>query len=275
MPADTEKNAWQKRVEVKSYLLPFTELPRPVFWFHDRFQAGTWSGLHSHDNWGELAFMKAGHMVVCTEQGNFLVPPQRAVWLPAGTAHEWYLPQDAVDCGLFIRPDVFQGLPRFDRLHAMEISPLVRELIYALADMPHEYDEGPVSRMVDVLLDQISAQPVVAQPMVMPRDHRLVELAGRLINEPDSPETIGQWGRRLGLSERTLTRLFQNQTGESFGGWRRRIRLHHARARLEAGENVTSVALGCGYHSVSSFIALFKKAFGRTPGQFLKAGSGE
>ncbi len=270
MPGVTEKPAWQKKVEVKSYLLPFTELPRPVFWFHDKFEAGTWSGLHSHDNWGELAFMKAGHMVVCTERGNFLVPPQRAVWLPAGTVHEWYLPQPAVDCGLFIKPEVFRDAPRFSRLHAMEISPLVRELILALGRHPHEYAEGPISRMVDVLLDQLPLQPEAARPMVMPRDHRLVELAGRLINEPDSPETISEWCRRLGLSERTLTRLFQSQTGESFGGWRRQIRLHHARARLEAGESVTSVALGCGYHSVSSFIALFKRAFGQTPGQFLK-----
>ena len=233
-------NSRHRTLEVKSYLLPFNELPRPVFWFHDRFEAGTWSGLHSHDTWGELAFMKAGHMVVCTEQGNFLVPPQRAVWLPAGTAHEWYLPQPSVDCGLFIRPDVLRG-ERFNRLHAMEVTPLLRELIHTLSRHPREYPEnGPVARMVEVLLDQLPEQPVIADPTVMPKDHRLVELAGRLINEPDAQGTIREWCRRLGLSERTLARLFHSQTGESFGSWRRHIRLHHARARLQASSKAYS-----------------------------------
>lgn len=77
----------------------------------------------------------------------------------------------------------------------------------------------------------------------MPRDRRLVALCTALLNEPDSPETIREWCTRLGMSERTLARLFQRQTGESFGRWRQRIRLHHARAQLEAGESVTAVAL--------------------------------
>ena len=70
--------------------------------------------------------------------------------------------------------------------------------------------------------------------------------------------------------ESTVTSLFQRQTGESFGRWRQRIRLHHARAQLEAGESVTAVALNCGYASVSAFIAAFKKLFGRTPGQLAR-----
>lgn len=121
---------------------------------------------------------------------------------------------------------------------------------------------GPVARMVSVLLDQLPLLPEVGFPLPMPRDRRLVALCTALLNEPDSPETIREWCTRLGMSERTLARLFQRQTGESFGRWRQRIRLHHARAQLEAGESVTAVALNCGYASVSAFIAAFKKLFG-------------
>ena len=46
--------------EVKSYNVPFVRLPRPVFWFNDPFEAGTWSDLHRHEHWGELAFMRSG-----------------------------------------------------------------------------------------------------------------------------------------------------------------------------------------------------------------------
>ena len=54
--------------EVKSYNVPFVRLPRPVLpWFNDPFEAGTWSDLHRHEHWGELAFMRSGYMVICTE----------------------------------------------------------------------------------------------------------------------------------------------------------------------------------------------------------------
>ena len=253
--------------EVKSYLIPFAELPRPVFWFNDTFGAGTWSDLHCHEHWGELAFMRSGYMVVCTELGNFLAPPQRAVWIPPGLAHEWYLPEASVDCSLYVMPSVLPSGPRFGRYHAMEVSPLVRELILSLAPRPHEYEPGPVSRLVEVLLDQLPLLPESGSPLPMPRDRRLVALCTALLKEPDSPATIRQWCGRLGMSERTLARLFQRQTGESFGRWRQRIRLHHALPQLEAGESVTAVALNCGYTSLSAFIAAFKKCFGRTPGQ--------
>lgn len=257
--------------EVKSYDVPFTRLPHPVFWFNDAFEAGTWSDRHRHPYWGELAFMRSGHMVVCTELGNYLAPPERAVWIPPGMTHEWYTPEPSVDNGLYIMPDALPKDPRFLRYHAIEVSPLVREIILALAVLPHDYDEsGPVGRLVTVLLDQIPLLPEVGLPLTMPRDRRLVAMCTALLNEPDSPETISEWCSRLGMSERTLARTFQGQTGEPFGRWRQRIRLHHARNQLESGGSVTAVSIDCGYASVSAFIAAFKKLFGCTPGQIAR-----
>ena len=196
--------------EVKSYNVPFVRLPRPVFWFNDPCEAGTWSDLHRHEHWGELAFMRSGYMVICTELGNYAAPPQRAVWIPPGLTHEWYIPEPSVDNALYIMPHVLPPGPRFQRYHAMEVSPLVRELIHALAPQPCDYEEpGPVARMVSVLLDQLPLLPEVGFPLPMPRDRRLVALCTALLNEPDSPETIREWCTRLGMSERTLARLFQ------------------------------------------------------------------
>ena len=156
--------------EVKSYNVPFVRLPRPVFWFNDPFEAGTWSDLHRHEHWGELAFMRSGYMVICTELGNYAAPPQRAVWIPPGLTHEWYIPEPSVDNALYIMPHVLPPGPRFQRYHAMEVSPLVRELIHALAPQSCDYEEpGPVARMVSVLLDQLPLLPEVGFPLPMPR----------------------------------------------------------------------------------------------------------
>ena len=71
--------------EVKSYNVPFVRLPRPVFWFNDPFEAGTWSDLHRHEHWGELAFMRSGYMVdlyrtrqLCRAAAEGRVDPSRA-----------------------------------------------------------------------------------------------------------------------------------------------------------------------------------------------------
>lgn len=258
-----------RQIEVKSYDVPFSQLSRPVFWFNDSLRAGTWSNRHIHDDWGELAFVRAGYMVVCAEPGNYLAPPHRAVWIPPGLSHEWYLPEDSIDCSLYVRPDVLREYPRFLSYHALEISPLVRELIVFLSVQDWPYPEGVVSRAVAVLFDQLVLAPETDMPLAMPHDRRLIGLCTALLKEPHICRTVPQWCDLLGMSERTLARLFKEQTGETFGRWRQKIRLQHAAVELRTGASVTSVALGCGYASVSAFISAFKDFFGCTPGRML------
>ncbi|HIU17260.1 MAG TPA: helix-turn-helix transcriptional regulator [Candidatus Avidesulfovibrio excrementigallinarum] len=252
--------------EVKSYLIPYGGLPRPVYWFNDSFAAGTWSDRHRHDGWGELVYMASGKMVVCTALGNFLVPPQRMVWIPPGMSHEWYLPDATNDRSLFIDPSVLPCDSHFSRFCALAVTPLVRELILELEHLPRDYGEGPDARLVQTLLDQLAKLTEVSLTLQLPSDRRLLQLCASLLNTPDSTKTLSQWSHELGMSERNLGRLFQRQTGETPGRWRHRARLAHARERLEAGESVTLAALEAGYASVSAFIAAFRKLYGHTPG---------
>lgn len=255
-------------LEAKSYLASFDPAVRPVFLFNDAFPADTWSKPHVHAEWGELAWTGWGCMVMCTEQGNYLAPPERAVWVPAGLRHEWYVPCETRDCSLWIMPQVLPcalTAGRFARCHVMEISPLVREMILHLAR--RGYASGVAGgRLVAALLDQIPELPEVSDPLAMPHDHRLVELCTALLTAPGQTTSLTQWADRLGMSERNLARLFRRETGMSFRSWRLRQRMESAYRRLRQGESVTSVALESGYSSVSAFIDTFKRTFERTPG---------
>lgn len=253
-------------LEAKSYLIPFDPVLRPVFWFNDEFPPQTWSKLHSHPHWGELAYSGRGCIVMCTEQGNYLAPPQRAVWVPAGVPHEWYVPCTTRDCSLWIDVRALCGVARFARVHVMEITPLVREIILHLASLPYPYGDEACGRLVGALLDLVPELPEVPEPLAMPRDHRLVELCTALLTEPGSAATLSQWAQRLGMSERNLARLFLRETGSTFRTWRLRRRMQAAYDRLKQGESVTSVALESGYSSLSAFIGAFKRLFERTPG---------
>lgn len=261
-----EKSMYQKKVEARSYDVPFKKLQQPVYWFHDIFQAGTWSDRHRHDHWGELAFAKSGYFVICTPLGNYIAPPHVGVWIPPGLDHEWYLPEAAIDCSLFICPQALAAYPRFQSYHALNLSSLLQELIIFLARQNRQYTPQ-ISRLVNVILDQLPLQPILGSPLLMPKDRRFVALCIKIIKDPEASGTIKTYCKQMGMSERTLTRQFKEQTGETFGHWRQKIRLQYAATKLKEGENVTEVAFNCGYKSVSSFILAFKKRYGHTPGR--------
>ena len=95
-----------------------------------------------------------------------------------------------------------------------------------------------------------------------------------LLAEPGDNRDLAAWGRQAGASGRTLARLFRRETGMTFAGWRRRLRLMAALSRLGAGEPVTRVAYELGYHSPSAFVAMFRRALGMPPGRYLKGDHG-
>ena len=82
--------------------------------------------------------------------------------------------------------------------------------------------------------------------------------------------SISQLVRGTGASVRTIERLFVQETGLTFGRWLQRIKTLHALERLAAGDSVTAAGLSVGYSSTSSFIAMFKRVLGTTPGSYFR-----
>lgn len=259
--------------EAKSYLVSFTTMPRDVYWFNDAFEAFTWSQTHVHPDWGELAYVRHGCMVMCTALGNYMVQPDCAVWIPPGMPHGWYIPCDSWDCALYIVPEVLKDRPHFGTYHVLGVTPVVRELILHLSEKPWPYEDPKTAKVVDVLLDLLKELRVKPSPVAMPRDPRLIELCATLLTNPGTSYSMAEWGRLLGMCERTLSRLFVREIGMGFREWRSRIRLEHASRKLLAGESVTGVAMECGYSSVSAFIEKFKLCYGVTPGQMHRSGN--
>lgn len=258
--------------EVKSYNVPFVRLPRPVFWFNDPFEAGTWSDLHRHEHWGELAFMRSGYMVICTELGNYAAPPQRAVWIPPGLTHEWYIPEPSVDNALYIMPHVLPPGPGFNATTPWRSRPSsANSSTHSPRNPATMRSPAPWPGWFPSCSTSSPCSPKWAFPSPCPAIAASSPCAPPSSMSRDSPETIREWCTQPRRSERTLARLFQRQTGESFGAWRQAYPpAPRPQAQLEAGESVTAVALNCGYASVSAFIAAFKKLFGRTPGQLAR-----
>lgn len=218
---------------------------------------------HRHD-WGQLVYSGEGTMSVQTEQGIWLAPPRRAVWVPRGIEHS------VTAHGRVRLRSIYVGVPFEDRLpascHALSVTALLRELILAATALPIEYTpDGPAARLMVVLVDQLAQAPRAPLHLPEPRDPRLRKIAAALHRRPADGRRLEDYARDVGASARTLARRFVAETGLGFSAWRQKLRLLIAIERLGAGQPVTTVALDLGYDSPSAFIAMFKRRLGVTP----------
>lgn len=244
-------------------------LPRPVYARVKSLPSGARKPWHAHP-WGQLTYAIKGVLMVRTLQGTFLTPPQWAVWIPPGIEHEVITSVRTERRNFFIDPTriAFSG----EICRVIEVTPFMRELIRVVAALPVEYDEdGPDGRLAQVFLDQLVRLPEAGFSLPMPTTPTLLETCAALLRQPDDHRSVGDIARAIGMSERTLARVFQRETGMSFRDWRVRLKLMMSVESLEESRNVTRTAFDCGYDSLSAFIAAYKRQFGHTPGEFLKS----
>jgi AraC-like DNA-binding protein len=231
--------------------------------------AGLVFDWHTHED-HQLAWAASGVLTVRTLQRAWVLPPTRALWIPAGVRHETLTAGAAATMrSLYVRP----GLCPITWADPTPVraSPLLAELIGYLADQELTPDRraNAEALLVDLL------QPVVMTTIEVrePSGDRAAEVAGRLRSEPADNRTLAEWGRAVGASERTLAREFLAGTGMPFGRWRTLLRLQAALSGLASGKPVSAVAHQVGYESDSAFVAAFRRETGVTPAVYFRQAS--
>jgi AraC-like DNA-binding protein len=249
--------------------LGYHSTERPIAAMDVEFAHGVTTGLHSHPR-AQLLYAIEGVMIVHSASGYWVVPPNRAVWLVANADH------DVRMCGrvkirtLYVDPAVADGLP--GESCVMTVSPLLRELLVAAVRIPLDYDpDSRDGRLLRLLLDEMKTHEIVPLHLPMPDSKKLRSVCQMMMDNPDDTATAQAWGERIGVTAKTLQRMFMRETGCSFAEWRRQARLFHSLELLARGEKILSVAYESGYASQSAFTAMFRKNFGMTPSSFFAA----
>lgn len=238
-----------------------------------------WIGHHERTEWhdhdhDQLIHPSRGALVVATQAGTWLVPPHRAVWLPAGQPHA-----HQAHGATHLRSVLFEpgtGTPDHAGRapHVVGVSPLLRELLRTLTDTPppHAAKETLLRSLVieELVFDAVPPPP----HLVEPTDPRLRAIAAMLHSDPADPRSLPELGRAVGASDRTLSRLCATDLGMTFPVWRAQIRLLHAALALTDGESVTTVPYRHGYSSPSAFVAAFRRTFDITPSAYQKKSNG-
>ncbi len=98
----------------------------------------------------------------------------------------------------------------------------------------------------------------------------LVSLTIKLMEETiETPLSVAEISRQLGVARRNLERLFAKRTQSSIAQYYMRVRLERARELLFYGqETINEISLICGFSSPTVFTRTFRTHFGQTPTSF-------
>jgi len=248
----------------------YENAPRDVVATGNDYAAGYVLPAHAHQR-GQLLYASTGVVSAVTDRGSWVVPPQRALWIPPGVPHEVHMSGEVSTRSVYVRREAADaaGLPAHCQVIA--VSPLLHALLMEAVDLPLEYTlDGRDGRVMALLLDEIRAMPTLPLNTPLPDEPRLRKLCRALLAAPALEIDVDAMAHKAGMSRRHFTRLFRRQTGMSFAAWRQQACLISAMPRLAAGETVTAVAMDLGYDNPAAFTTMFKRAFGAPPLAYLK-----
>ncbi|RJF98330.1 AraC family transcriptional regulator [Noviherbaspirillum saxi] len=236
---------------------------RPVRMVARDLNASELLAAHSHA-WGQVTYALDGVVRVTVGNSTWIVPPQRAIWIPPAAVHEVATLEKARLRALYV--DAASAPFRGDECEVLTVSSLLRELVVALTQADADSErEAMISALMLNELPRLSTQPI---RVALPDDKRLKALCETLIADPASQLTLEDWAHKVGASSRTLARLFERELGMRFGQWRQQVRLAHAAPLIARGMPLSQVASELGYASQSAFSAMFRKTFGESPSTF-------
>jgi AraC-like DNA-binding protein len=225
--------------------------------------AGTVFDWHVHED-HQLAWASSGVLTVRSGDEAWVLPPTRALWIPAGVRHETLSDGAATMRTAYVQPD--SCLIKWTTCTPVEVSPLVAELLSHLES--DDLDSSARSHAELLLVELLEPVATVSFDVRMPTDDRALRVAEMLIDNPADDRTLATWGVDVGASSRTLARAFIAETGLPFARWRALVRLRRAMAALGSDVPVIEVARQVGYESASAFVAAFRRETGITPARY-------
>jgi AraC-like DNA-binding protein/quercetin dioxygenase-like cupin family protein len=249
---------------------PVRTVPAPgtaivATWFP--LQGGAGFPQHSHPE-HQLAWAASGALTVTTESDTWVLPPSRALFVPARWPHATHAATDARLCGIYLATRRFPY--RWKQPTVVAVDDLLAALLVHLADA----NPSPAQRRraEAVVFDLLRPAPTTTLHLPEPVDERAARVAAALHADCTDGRSLAAWGHAVGASERTLARHFLEDTGMTFRQWRTELRLAHALPMLADGTSVAATARAVGYGTPSAFIAAFRRATGSSPAAYFARG---
>jgi AraC-like DNA-binding protein/mannose-6-phosphate isomerase-like protein (cupin superfamily) len=234
------------------------------------YKKGLRLDTHMHRE-AQLVYAAKGTMQVTTPKGRWLVPPDRAVWVPARLEHSIDVLADIEMRTLYFELAWLKRERRSASLDAefvVRVSPLLHQAILALFDGRDEPDRTRL--LVKLAMLELHQAEDSATFIPLPHEPRCRRAAHIVLGDPTGSHEIETLAREVGTSARTLSRLFASETQLSFKSWCQRARIAAAIERLSVEGNISvkQLAADLGYASFPAFSHAFRQVTGKTPTEF-------
>ena len=238
----------------------------------NEYPKGTRLDTHMHRE-AQLVYAARGTMQVTTPKGRWLVPPDRAVWVPARLVHAIDVLADIEMRTLYFDLQWLKRERRSPSLNSefvVRVSPLLHQAILALFD-----ERGSRERMallIKLVMLELHQAEDSATFIPVPSEPRCRRVAEIVLASPATSHEIEQLAQRVGTSARTLSRLFAAETQLSFKSWCQRARIAAAIEKLSTDRKVSvkQLAADLGYASMPAFSHAFRQVTGKTPTEFVE-----
>lgn len=232
---------------------------------------------HSHP-WAQVAMSSKGVIRMTAGHSTYLVPPQRALWIPPGVEHVVTVVEDADLHTLYIHQDDDQTGPlrshdatgAWHQCRVLEVSSLLRELVPHLPLEPGNDPPTERERCIgQLVLDELAHARPVRLGVDLPQDKRLRALCETVLEDPARWTTLDDAARHAGASARTFARLFRSELDTTFVQWRQQVLLARALSMAARKLPMSTIATELGYASASAFSAMVRRSVGMPPSRFL------
>src|SRR5882724_3911460 len=191
----------------------------------NHYKRGVRLDTHMHRE-AQLVYAAKGTMQVTTPRGRWLVPPDRAVWVPARLEHAIDVLAD-IDMRTLYFDLKWLGREKFnsglDCEFVVRVSGLLHESILALFD-----ERGNAERtalLIRLAMFELHRAEDSTTFIPLPHEPRCRRAAEIVLGDPAASHEIETLARKVGASARTLSRLFSSETQLSFKSWCQRARI--------------------------------------------------
>lgn len=228
---------------------------------HIDFKAGQRLPLHKHSE-GQILFARSGTVEVTTEGKVYLLPPSRLAWIPPERQHELKFRTPTQLRTAYV-PETILGQELPDT-RIMQTTELFRALLLRIVEAK-KLEATFRENLEKLLIAELPTLPSEQFHLTLPSDERAKRVALALLETPSDTRNLEDWASIAACSAKTLSRLFTNETGQTFKLWRRHVKLLSALDHLETGKSVTETAHAVGFSTSSAFTEAFRLTFGYPP----------
>lgn len=255
------------------YLTEVDKLPHTIYCMHDLMGEQDISA-HQHEK-GQFLYTEGGVVHVSTEQKTYFLPARHYMWIPPGVIHSIHPSSADVIMRNLYFPVEADELPFYKQKGIYPVNDLLLQMIIFSNRWSGDIDETEQSSYrfalaLKAILPEVSLYRL---PLALPyaKDKRLAAVIHYMGQNLSEAIVFPALASKFGLSERSLSRLFQGDVGMSFIQYLSIQRMMLAlQLLLEDKMSVKEVASMVGYNSIPTFSTTFYKTLGVRPSEYVK-----